>query len=105
MRVLIDSHALIWAVDDVTRLTQVAAVAMQDPANELLVSAASIWEMAIKVSVRKMTLSLPYRQWMDKVPILASAYYQSPWIMRKFVPVCLGITEIRLIACSLPRLK
>jgi PIN domain nuclease of toxin-antitoxin system len=39
MRVLIDSHALIWAVDDVTRLTQVAAVAMQDPENELLVSA------------------------------------------------------------------
>ncbi len=66
MRVLIDSHALIWAVDDVPRLTQAAAVAMQDPGNELLVSAASIWEMAIKVSVRKMTLSLPYRQWMDK---------------------------------------
>jgi PIN domain nuclease of toxin-antitoxin system len=66
MRLLIDSHALIWAVDDVPRLTQTAAFAMQDPANELLVSAASIWEMAIKVSVRKLTLSLPYRQWMDK---------------------------------------
>jgi PIN domain nuclease of toxin-antitoxin system len=63
MRLLIDSHAFIWAVDDVPRLTQAA---MQDPANELFLSAASIWEMAIKVSVRKMTLSLPYRQWMDK---------------------------------------
>jgi PIN domain nuclease of toxin-antitoxin system len=66
MRLLIDSHAFIWAVDDVPRLTQAAAFAMQDPANELFLSAASIWEMAIKVSVRKMTLSLPYRQWMDK---------------------------------------
>jgi PIN domain nuclease of toxin-antitoxin system len=66
MRLLVDSHVLLWAVDDLSRLTQAAARALQDPGNELLVSAATVWEIAIKVSIRKLTLSLPYRQWMAK---------------------------------------
>jgi len=31
-----------------------------------LLSAATIWEIAIKVGLKKLNLSLPYRQWMDK---------------------------------------
>ena len=31
-----------------------------------LPSAATIWEIAIKVGLKKLALSLPYRQWMDK---------------------------------------
>jgi PIN domain nuclease of toxin-antitoxin system len=66
MRLLVDSHSLIWAVDDPTRLTPAAVLALQDPGNELLVSAATIWEIAIKVGLRKLTLTMPYRQWMDQ---------------------------------------
>ena len=40
--------------------------AIQDPANDRLLSAATIWEVAIKVGLGKMLLSLPYRQWMEK---------------------------------------
>jgi PIN domain nuclease of toxin-antitoxin system len=66
MRLLIDAHALVWAVDDPSRLSPTAATALQDPANELLLSAATVWEMAIKVGLGKLTLSLPYRAWMNR---------------------------------------
>lgn len=66
MRLLIDTHTLIWALDDPTRLSGPATTALQDPANELLLSAATLWELAIKIGQRKLTLSLPYRPWMDK---------------------------------------
>jgi PIN domain nuclease of toxin-antitoxin system len=44
MRVLVDSQSVIWAVDDPSRLSPAAVAALQDPANELFVSAATIWE-------------------------------------------------------------
>jgi PIN domain nuclease of toxin-antitoxin system len=67
MRLLVDSHALIWAVDDPSHLSSAATVALQDPANTLLVSVATIWEIAIKISLGKLTLSLAYRDWMNRV--------------------------------------
>src|SRR4051794_36223863 len=53
-------------MDDPTRLSGPATTALQDPANELLLSAATVWELAIKIGQKKLALSLPYRQWMDK---------------------------------------
>lgn len=66
MRLLVDSHSLIWAVDDPSRLSPAATVALQDPANDLLVSAPTVWEIAIKVGLGKLTLSLSYRDWMSR---------------------------------------
>ncbi|HJT79297.1 MAG TPA: type II toxin-antitoxin system VapC family toxin [Gemmataceae bacterium] len=66
MRLLLDSHTLIWAVDEPTRLSTAAATALRDPNNDLLLSAASIWEIAIKAGLRRLHLSLPYRQWMNQ---------------------------------------
>jgi PIN domain nuclease of toxin-antitoxin system len=66
MRLLIDSHTLLWAVDQPAQLGAAAAAALQDPANDLLLSAATIWEIAIKVALMKLSLSLPYRQWINK---------------------------------------
>jgi PIN domain nuclease of toxin-antitoxin system len=65
MRPLVDSHTLIWAVDAPGHLSPAAATALQDPANDLLISAATIWEIAIKVGQSKLTLSSPYRDWMN----------------------------------------
>jgi PIN domain nuclease of toxin-antitoxin system len=67
MRLLIDAQAVLWAVDDPARLSRAAAGALQDPANQLLIGAGTIWEISIKVGLGKLTLSLPYRQWMDQV--------------------------------------
>lgn len=66
MRLLIDSHALIWAVDDPNRLTAISSSALQNPRNQLIVSAATIWEVAIKVGTGKLKLSEPYRPWITK---------------------------------------
>jgi PIN domain nuclease of toxin-antitoxin system len=66
MRLLVDSHSLIWAVDDPSRLSPAATAALQDPAHELLVSAATVWEIAIKVGLGKLTLSSSYRDWMKR---------------------------------------
>jgi PIN domain nuclease of toxin-antitoxin system len=66
MRLLLDTHTLIWAVDQPAKLSPGATTALQDPANELLLSAATIWEIAIKVAVKKLNLSGPYRPWCEK---------------------------------------
>lgn len=66
MRPLLDSHTLIWAGDDPAKVPARAMSMMQDPSNELLISAATMWEMAIKVALGKLPLSLPYRQWLDR---------------------------------------
>ena|SRR6266571_1761431 len=39
---------------------------MTDPANHLLLSAGSIWEIAIKVTLGKLVLSQPYKLWMTQ---------------------------------------
>jgi PIN domain nuclease of toxin-antitoxin system len=66
MRLLLDSHTLIWAVDDPTKLSATAIAALQDPGNDLIVSAGSVWEIAIKVSLKKLTLSQPFRPWIER---------------------------------------
>jgi PIN domain nuclease of toxin-antitoxin system len=66
MRLLLDSHVLIWSVEQDHLLSPTAHAAITDPNNDLLVSAATIWEIAIKVGTGKMSLSLPYRPWMNQ---------------------------------------
>jgi PIN domain nuclease of toxin-antitoxin system len=66
MRLLIDTHTLIWAMDDPSKLSGPATAALQAPLNDLLLSAATVWEMAIKIGQGKLKLSLSYRIWMGK---------------------------------------
>jgi PIN domain nuclease of toxin-antitoxin system len=66
MKVLIDTHTLLWAVDQPAQLGAGALSVLQEPANGLLLSAATIWEIAIKVGLKKLSLSVPYRQWITK---------------------------------------
>lgn len=49
MRLLLDTHLLLWALDTPARLDAGTRALLEDPANEVLFSAASIWEIAIKV--------------------------------------------------------
>jgi PIN domain nuclease of toxin-antitoxin system len=66
MRHLLDAHSLIWALDNPSKLGAAAVTALRDPANPLLISAGTMWELSIKSALGKLTLSLPFRQWMDK---------------------------------------
>ena len=55
MKLLIDSNALIWAVGRPIELSHAARQALQD-SNDRFVSIASMWEIAIKVSLGKLSL-------------------------------------------------
>ena len=48
MRALLDTHAFLWWVADSTRLTRAAYRVIDDEANEIVVSAATAWEIATK---------------------------------------------------------
>ena len=48
MKMLLDTHLLLWAAGEPRRLSKQARTLIDNPDNELLFSAASLWEVAIK---------------------------------------------------------
>ncbi|MBK5219998.1 MAG: type II toxin-antitoxin system VapC family toxin [Thermoleophilia bacterium] len=63
MRLLVDSHALLWHVLDDPRLTAVPTATIEADDAEVLVSVASLWEIAIKSALGKLEVpdDLPQR--------------------------------------------
>ena len=53
MRVLLDTHLLLWSVASSRRLPREARSLILDAANEVFYSAASVWEIAIKSALRR----------------------------------------------------
>jgi PIN domain nuclease of toxin-antitoxin system len=62
MTVLMDTHSFIWFVDGSSQLSARARTLIEDPANDKLLSMASIWEMAIKISLGKLSISQHFEQ-------------------------------------------
>ena len=54
MRLLLDTHALIWWLGDAPRLGAMARALIADPDNEVVISAVSLWEITIKWRVGKL---------------------------------------------------
>ena len=52
MRVLLDTHLLLWSIASSRRLPKEASSLILDAANEVFYSAASVWEVAIKSALR-----------------------------------------------------
>ncbi len=59
MRLLLDTHAFLWFVDDNPRLSAHAKALLESDA-DLSLSLASLWEIAIKTSIGKLTLAHPF---------------------------------------------
>lgn len=57
MRLLLDTHILLWTLADDQRLSRKARRLIED-ANEIYISAASFWELAIKISLGKLDADL-----------------------------------------------
>jgi len=55
VNVLLDSHCVLWWLADLP-LTEEARAAITDPASEVFVSAASIWELEIKSALGRLTI-------------------------------------------------
>lgn len=58
MRLLLDTHAVIWALNDDERLGSAARTLLRDTENKAFVSMASFWEITIKVRAGKLATSL-----------------------------------------------
>ena len=54
MRVLLDTHVLLWWLDDPSLLSVEAQAAIRDGRNEVLVSAVTVWEIVIKKGLGKL---------------------------------------------------
>ncbi|BAU12093.1 hypothetical protein LEP3755_26220 [Leptolyngbya sp. NIES-3755] len=64
MRLLLDTQAFLWFVLNDPALSQVARDLMLDPQNDLLISPATHWEIAIKISIGKYQLPGAFEDWM-----------------------------------------
>ncbi len=53
MRLLVDTHLLLWAAAKSRRLPKQARRLIENPANDVCFSAASLWEIAIKAALRR----------------------------------------------------
>ncbi len=53
MRLLLDTHLLIWTAGDPNRLSKTARALIEDRDNEIAFSAVSIWEVAIKYALKR----------------------------------------------------
>ena len=67
MKLLLDTHVLLWAASEPEQLTAQARDALEDGSNDVLVSVVSAWEIAIKQSLGKLDLPRPAEQWLPEV--------------------------------------
>lgn len=63
MRVLLDTQAFLWLVEDNPALSKKAKKIFLDEENDFCLSLASIWEMAIKISLKKLKFREPFEKW------------------------------------------
>jgi PIN domain nuclease of toxin-antitoxin system len=56
VKLLLDTHLLLWAADDEKLLSSAARKLMSDPDNELIFSVTSMWETAIKAGLKRHNL-------------------------------------------------
>jgi PIN domain nuclease of toxin-antitoxin system len=56
VRVLLDTHAFLWFLPDDPQLSASARALIEDPANDVEISPASYWEIAIKIALERMVV-------------------------------------------------
>lgn len=64
MNLLIDTHALIWFVAGDRRLGKGARAAMEEDRAHLYISAATVWELAIKAARKRIDLRFPVQRYL-----------------------------------------
>jgi PIN domain nuclease of toxin-antitoxin system len=68
VRLLLDTHLLLWAAASSKRLPREARELMEDDSNDVYYSAASIWEIAIKSSLRRKDFRIDLPQLLATLP-------------------------------------
>ena len=76
MNLLLDTHLLLWAASEPKRLSARARTLLLDPANHLIFSSASLWEISIKNGLDRADFNVdPRRLWRM---LLVSGYRELP---------------------------
>ena len=68
MNLLLDTHALLWWLDDYPTLSRKAKAAIADGKNMVFISAVVIWEIKIKQALRKLKIPPNFRRVLDDQP-------------------------------------
>lgn len=68
MSYLLDTHSLIWFFEGNPKLPTSVRKVICDPENAVFLSVACLWEMAIKISLGKLTLSQPLENVIERFP-------------------------------------
>ena len=101
MNLLLDTQIFLWLDGDQAKLSSAAKTACSDTGNTLWLSAASAWEMQIKIGLGKLRLRRPLAE--------TIASHQTPtdckscpsnWRTRWRWKICRRITKTRSTACS-----
>ncbi len=66
MRILLDTHAFLWFITNDAKLSADARAAIAEPTTDVLISPASYWEIAIKVSCGKYPLTVPFETFITR---------------------------------------
>lgn len=69
MKIFLDTHALLWFSSGDSRISSTARNLIANPENEVLFSLASIWEIAIKVSIGKLVLPTEIDRFLDEAKV------------------------------------
>ncbi len=66
MRLLLDTHTVLWFAAGDAALSDAAREGMVDPGNEIRVSHATVWELAIKIGLGKLKLDRDLTRWLER---------------------------------------
>ena len=66
MRLLLDTHVLLWWVEDAPQLSRQARILLGDDRNDCFVSLVSAWEMAIKAGTGKLNLAVSVQRYFQE---------------------------------------
>jgi PIN domain nuclease of toxin-antitoxin system len=66
VRLLLDTHSFLWFLLDDPQLSAAARVLIEDPTNDVEISPASYWEIAIKIRLGKYALPEPYQVFIER---------------------------------------
>ena len=85
MKLLLDTHLLLWAAEGVKRIPHSVRALIADPENDLYFSAASIWEIAIKSGLKRPDFQVDAR--VLRRGLLDNGYLELPMLSEHAVAI------------------
>ncbi len=69
MSYLLDTHTFLWFINGDKQLSVIARAAIDNPSNKKIISIASLWEIAIKINIGKLQLTMPFKELGEQIKL------------------------------------